>query len=400
MLLKKNKNFFLIWQGQLISQIGSKIYLIALSWYFVAKLNNNNSFVIIMLISSLPGLLLGLFIGPFIDKWNKKYIIVISDLISGLLVLFIAGIIFFKVTNPIYIYIPVFFLSISTIFFNPAVTSIIPSIVKKDELQEGISLNTMVLFIAQFVGSAFGGILVAFLGVFGTILFNAISYILSAISEMFIKYKFVEIIDKKNHFKELIKGLEYLKVNNDILRQIIIFGALNFFIVPIIVFLPILIDDYLKLSSVYYGISDAGMPIGAILVSIILTKVKVKDHIRALKTGLLLISISFFLIYFGKNVYFIIIAMFVFGLFLNLININAISFYTKNIASEYRGRFFTLLDTISFSSFPFAYLITGLLIQHFNIYNLIFLNGIIMLFIGVFSVFFIKGMKQTKGKKL
>ena len=150
-LLKRNKNFFLLWQGQLVSQIGSKIYLIALSWYFVAELKNNQGFIISLLVSSLPFLLLGFIAGPLVEKWNKKWIIFCSDYLSSAISFILAGLIYWEVQNPIYIYIAVFALNISVIFFNPAVSSIIPAIVKKEDHQEAISLNTSVQFGAQFI---------------------------------------------------------------------------------------------------------------------------------------------------------------------------------------------------------------------------------------------------------
>lgn len=390
MLIKNNKNFFLLWQGQLVSQVGSKVYLIALAWYFVSVLDDNHAFITIMLISSLPGLLFGLLIGPFIDRWNKKYILVISDLISGIIVLLVALLIWFKVDNPLPIYASVFILNISVIFFNPAVTSIIPSLVRKEQIQEGISLNTMVQFIAQFIGCALGGLLVAFLGIFATILLNAISYILSAFSEMFIKYKYQLSPVKLNHFHELSEGFRYVLKNPLIFRPMLIFSLLNIFAVPIVVFIPILVDDYFRLSSVYYGFAESGIPVGAIVVALFMARKQVTDHLKLIKSGLILISTSFFLIYFFREIYLVMAALLTFGIFLNLININAISFYAKNIEAGFRGRFFTLLDTVSFATFPLAYLLTGILLKQFSLFTLILINGIAMLAIGLSSVVYLK----------
>ncbi|MGC9367305.1 MAG: MFS transporter [bacterium] len=390
MLIKNNKNFFLLWQGQLVSQVGSKVYLIALAWYFVSVLDDNHAFITIMLISSLPGLLFGLLIGPFIDRWNKKYILVISDLISGIIVLLVALLIWFKVDNPLPIYAAVFILNISVIFFNPAVTSIIPSLVKKEQIQEGISMNTMVQFIAQFIGCAVGGLLVAFLGIFATILLNAVSYILSAFSEMFIKYKYQLSPVKLNHFHELSEGFKYVLKNRLIFRPMLIFSLLNIFAVPIVVFIPILVDDYFRLSAVYYGFAESGIPVGAIVVALFMARKQVTDHLKLIKSGLILISTSFFLIYFFREIYLVMAALLGFGIFLNLININAISFYAKNIEAGFRGRFFTLLDTVSFATFPLAYLLTGILLKHFSLFTLILINGISMLVIGLGSVVYLK----------
>lgn len=170
----------------------------------------------------------------------------------------------------------------------------------------------------------------------------------------------------------------------------LIFSLLNIFAVPIIVFIPILVDDFFKLSAVYYGFAESGIPVGAILIALILAKKQVSNHLRMIKSGLILISTSFFMIYLFRDIYLVMAALLGFGLFLNLININAISFYAKSIEADFRGRFFTLLNTISFATFPLAYLMTGILLKQFSLFTLILINGLAMLIIGLGSLVYLR----------
>jgi len=397
-ILKRNKNFFLLWQGQLVSQVGSKIYLIALSWYFVAELRDNQGFVIALLVSSLPFLLFGFGAGPLVEKWNKKWIIFGSDYISSAISFVLAGLIYWEVQNPIYIYIAVFFLNISLVFFNPAVSSIIPAIVKKEDQQEAISLNTTVQFGAQFIGAALGGVLVGYIGVFYAILFDAVSFFLSAVTEMFIKYVpqkvAVQESDKEESSSKSI--YQYILDRPTIAKMFVLFSLVNIFLIPMTVYLPILIENYMKLGAKAFGFAESGLPIGAIIASFYLAKKVITKNVRIVQYSVLLISIPFFLIFFGKSIYIIVVGMIIFGFFLNTTNISAISMYTREISSDYHGRFFTILNTVAYGSFPLAYLMAMGLIHHFNLYDIILVNGILIAVTALLAFKFIKSTPETK----
>ncbi|MCK5808651.1 hypothetical protein KAH37_06685, partial [bacterium] len=78
------------------------------------------------------------------------------------------------------------------------------------------------------------------------------------------------------------------------------------------------------------------------------------------------------------------------GFFLNTSNINAIAMYTRDVSPEYHGRFFTILNTVAYGSFPLAYLIAMVLIHHFDLYNIILVNGILIAISGLLAFKFIK----------
>lgn len=395
MSLFKNRNFLLLWQGQLVSQMGSKISLIALSWYFVAHINHNQGFVLLLLISSLPALLLGVLVGPFVDRWNKKHILIASDFLSALIAAVLAMLIYFQVTQHIYIYICVFLLSVMTLFFNPAATAMVPALVNKEQVQQGISLQTMVMFVAQFAGAALGGVLVALTGVFWAIMINALSFLLSAVSELFIRYTHQRESTEGGHFNKLREGFHYVKERPVILRQFILFSLLNLFAVPMTVFIPILVDDYLGLGSIAFGFAESGLPVGAIAAAILMAGLAATNHIKWLKNSMVLLSLAFFIIFLGRDIVCVVGAMVVFGFFLNTLNINAVSFYAKAVAPGMQGRFFTLLDTVAFGSFPLAYLATGLLIQHIDAYDLVLANGLAVFALGLFSFFYLRQKPST-----
>lgn len=267
-----NKNYTLLWFGQVVSQIGNRLYLMALAWYFVAVLNNNGGLFLLFIISSLPSLLLGILAGPLVERWNKKYIIVWCDIISGILTALLALMVYENSASTWLIYAICFALNTVNLLFSPAVNSMIPAIIRKDQLQKGMSYMKMITFLGQILGAALGGMLVGLIGVYFTILINSVSFFISAFSELYIEYKDTVKASSKNYFKDMKEGLMYVKSNKLVTRILVITLGSNLFLPALIVLLPIIIKEGMGLDAIHYGIADAMLPIGAVIMALWLAR--------------------------------------------------------------------------------------------------------------------------------
>ena len=92
-----NRNFLLLWQGQLVSQIGQRYFNVGMLFYIKQATESASLMGAMMLFSTLPGVLLGPMGGTFADLFSRKKIIVYSDLIQGILVFSLAALMFFLI---------------------------------------------------------------------------------------------------------------------------------------------------------------------------------------------------------------------------------------------------------------------------------------------------------------
>src|SRR5574344_2341502 len=208
-----NKDYTLLWWGQFVSQVGNRLYLMALSWYFVDELENTSGLFLLFIISSLPSLLFGALVGPLVERWGKKKILIGCDTVNGILTAILAILVYNGMADAVTIYVICFLLNTVALLFNPAVNSMIPNIVTATQLQRGMSYINMVTFLGQILGATIGGMLVGFLGVYLTILVNAVSFLLSAFSECFITYKERLKEAAGNHFQQIKEGIRYFMDN-------------------------------------------------------------------------------------------------------------------------------------------------------------------------------------------
>ncbi|MCH9015970.1 MAG: MFS transporter, partial [Gemmatimonadetes bacterium] len=185
-----NRNFILLWQGQFVSQVGNQAYLIALMFWLLEHTGSVALMGMVLMTSSLPGVLLGPLAGAFVDRHSRKAIIVGSDLARGLAVAVLA--ITMVTSDSTELIIATLFVvavvnGVAAAVFNPAVGAAIPDLVPPTSLRGANSLNQMSVQAASFLGLAAGGTLYALFGPVVLFTTDAISFLLSGLSEFFIR---------------------------------------------------------------------------------------------------------------------------------------------------------------------------------------------------------------------
>ncbi len=135
-----NKNFFLLWQGQLVSMLGDILYMIALDFWILDMTGSTGLMGLLSALTMLPRIVLGPFAGVFVDKWNRRNIIVLTDFIRGIVVTFvgIAGI--FGFIQVWMVFIVGIISGLCSAFFGPAVNSIKPELVHESKFVRPILL--------------------------------------------------------------------------------------------------------------------------------------------------------------------------------------------------------------------------------------------------------------------
>lgn len=159
--LALNGSFSALWVGQLISLFGDRIHQVALAFLVLGVTNSPLAVGLVFLAATAPNLLLGPIAGTFVDRWDQKEVMVVSDLLRASVVLLVPVL---AVVNIWLVYPAVFVLTSISIFFRPARTAVLPRIVREDELMTANSSIWIVETLADIVGYPIAGLFVAFVG--------------------------------------------------------------------------------------------------------------------------------------------------------------------------------------------------------------------------------------------
>ncbi len=281
--LLKNKGFVLLMGGQCISAIGSGMQSFALSLYVLSITGSGGKFASVLAVSVIPKLILGPISGVFIDRLDRKKIIVFLDILSGFVSLVFYILSITSGIRLIYIYIGVIMLSIISSIYNPAINSVLPSIMKKEELVDANALSSIIMSTASIFSPMLAGALYGMLGLPIILLLNAVSFFCSSIMEFFVKLPKLVRADMKFTFavfkKDFGEGVTYI-VKHKLLRKILICAfVINFTLNPMMsIGYVYLAKMVLKVNDVQIGIQQtifvAATLIGPLIASRVLKKME------------------------------------------------------------------------------------------------------------------------------
>jgi len=373
--IKLNKNIFLLWQGQLISQLGTQAFSIVMMFWLMENMGSSILMSFILTLSILPSIILGPISGVVADRVSRKKIIILCDISRGLLVLTLSILLFYGSAEKSFLVmifaITAFLNGICRSFFQPAIDAWIPDLVSSKKLPKTVAFFSSSTQCTSIVGQAIGGILYKILGAPTLLLIDACSYILSAISEYFIKSKqqinSSEDIEFRNVFKsykaDLMEGLQYVKAKEGMVRTMFFASSINFFIAPIMLLLPFYVAEQLSSQVQWYGFLLAGMALGSLIGFWVSAMIKPLGNKRALVmfSSMLFFALCLFLLSQSFSSLHSLIYLTFAGFCLGLFNLQSMTLFQTCTPSNIRGRVMGLLMTISSALLPLGLLTGGIL---------------------------------------
>ncbi|GBD92363.1 putative bacilysin exporter BacE [bacterium BMS3Abin04] len=397
-----NKNYFLLWQGQSVSRLGSQMYFMAMIIWITDQVGSASLLGLMGMIGAIPALLFTSIGGTFADRFSRKKIIIIGDLLKGLAILSLAYLFYTRPdsTQLIIAWLlgVVAFTSVVQSFFSPAIAASVPDLVPKEKLTKANTLGQASVQISQIVGWSLSSTLYVVLGIPLLTLLNGITFIFSALSEMFITIpqklpeKTKELTKKASTFKsEFKEGLKYVWRDSGLKKLVFASVLISFFSTPIILLLPFYIKVVLQTSEVYLGILFSINAIGTLAGSIFASVLKAKPEG---KTNMIILFMIFnalnpILLGFTSSLVFGGILLFLGGLWSGFIQIHIRTVLQLRTESRIRGRVFGFIGMLSGSLTPLAMAFSGIIadVTGKNIPLIYGTSGLIMLIITIFVWF-------------
>lgn len=181
-----NKDFILILQGNGVSAIGDILYSVAIGFWVYEKTGSSALMGVMSSISMFMTMIVMPFSGAIIDHCNRKGVIVGMDVIRGLLMLAVGALAFAEQLSVPVVLAAAFLASLCAVFFEPAMCTVLLDVIPHSDMVRGQSVQSGAKTLIRLVGKAVSGALVATLGVPLVIAVNGASFLISAVTEIFI----------------------------------------------------------------------------------------------------------------------------------------------------------------------------------------------------------------------
>lgn len=349
---------------------------------------------------SITQIAFNLFGGAFSDRYNRRKILIVTDLISALACLI--GLFFVK-SSLLYLCIIILniVLALCSSFNSPTYNAIVKECITTDYIDKHLSKFAFCKEITTVCSPLIGIFLWSNYGVEGAYIFNMITFLVSA----FIESKLISIFDKtssekrKNILLDIKKGIEYIYENKTVFYLLILSSLVNFMLSAYNLMLPYTNVILKNELSNFYGKAIIAESIGSIIFSFLISKKEIENIVTNKKIMVFSmfmcgLSLLFFPIIYKKtgNAYICLLSILLFGGSLTVYNINFFSVVQKTVDINYIGRVLSVIFTIAVLFMPLGSLIFGVLLRNMVIDYFYFI-GIGLIFLILIFILFEKRLK-------
>ncbi len=359
----RHRNFQLYFGGQLISNIGTWMQIIAQSWVVYQLGHSEVTLGLVAFASAVPSLLITPWGGVVVDRMSRRMLLVLTQTGAMLLAFVLAWLTFAGIAQEWHIIVLSALLGIVNAFDAPARQAFVPEMVGKEDLSNAIALNSMMFNSARVLGPALSGFLLAIIGAAWCFTLNGISFLAVIVGLWLMKLP----DHKPTHnpaspWQQLVSGVKYTANNSEMSGLILLALVFSFFGISYSTLLPAFVEKVLQQGALAYGWLNAAAGLGAVTGAFILAQ----GYGYGRRGKLLAVVNIFFpiiLIGFAVNTNFLISLLLGYGLGVGFM----VQFTTINtllqtrVEDIYRGRVMGLYTITFFGFAPFGNLLIGAL---------------------------------------
>lgn len=268
--------FFTIWTGQQLSQVGTIIGRFALIWWLTRETGSAVVLANASLVALAPSILLMPFVGPLIDRWNRRIVILISDTFIAVASLWLAYLFWSGSMQIWHVYVVMLMRSLGSIFHGPAFSASVPLMVPERHLVRIQGMGFTLNGIRGIIGPGLGALCMELLPLHGIMMIDVFTAILAIIPLLFLEFpqpdaNQVERVRSVSYFSNLKEGLRFVLHWPGLLILLGGVALIKILVVPASSLTPLLIYEHFGRTSVEYGMCQSLSGAGVILGGLILT---------------------------------------------------------------------------------------------------------------------------------
>jgi MFS family permease len=378
--LARNGNFLLLWTGQFISQLGDRLAMVALPWLVYTSTGSALSTGLVFALYTLPYVLFGAFAGVLIDRFDKRLVMIASDVARTGLVILVPLAATWSLPA---VYVLSFLIASAAVFFDPCKLAILPDLVSRDRLLRANSLLATGENLTEIVGYTLAGFTLATISTTSAFRIDAATFAVSAVSLALIRYRAParEAAQRMagSFRRELREGLDFLMHHRGLrTNTIMVIGCvagLGAAYPLTFLFAVNVLDAGTGAFGVFEAVIGLGYLIGSLALATLATRI---PKGRAMTIGLVVMGASLALVAAAGGVVVACIPFAVLGL-ANAAALIAIDTYLQDVVPEQlRGRVFGTRFTLTQGVYALSVLLGGALATVVDVRILFIVCGLLI----------------------
>lgn len=362
--------FFTIWTGQAFSLVGSALVQFALVWWITQKTGSATILATVSLVALLPQIVLGPFVGTLVDRWNRRWIMVVADTGIALATAVLMVLFFIGRIEVWHIYAITLIRSLGGAFHHPAMTSSTSLMVPNKHLARVAGVNQLLQGVVTIFAPPLGALLISVFPTQAVLAIDVVTALLAVVPLLFISIPQPPRLvaqangtaQKTTYWQDLSAGLNYVVKWPGLLGIILLAMALNFLLSPSSSLLPLLITKGFGKGAQDLAWVESAFGVGIILGGVLLSSWGgFKRRIMTSFMGIIGIGIGVILAgVTPAGLFYILLAgAFLQGFSSVMANGPLHAIFQSIIAPEMQGRVFSLISAGATAMMPLSLLVAG-----------------------------------------
>jgi DHA3 family macrolide efflux protein-like MFS transporter len=399
------KTFFKIYIGQAFSLLSSSAVQFSIIWWITMETGSALSLTIASVVGLLPQAVIGLFAGVWIDRFDRKKIMIIAD-VAVAVSSFLLGLLFFLgIESIIYVYVVLFIRALGETFHKPALQTLIPQLVPPSELTKAGGLGQMINSACSMAGPMLGALLMSLSTLQYVMLIDVFGAAIAVTILSFTKIPKATINhrDKTSFIHDLKQGVDAFRSNKALLRLSIPMLISTIIFVPIGTLLPLMVKGYFNGSAWHNGIVQTLFSIGMLAAAMLIGITggfKKQFFMISISTGLLGICAIIGGILPAHLFWVFCLVVFVMGTTGMGFNIPFTSYIQRTVPAENLGKVISLVTSVMSFAAPVGMFIAGPISDIIGVNNWMIFAGIVMIIVSLLTHFLTREFDHPIGSEV
>jgi len=399
------RTYLFIWAGQFVSMLTSyAVHFAVIIWL---SLEHQSAEVLAFagIAGLLPQALIGPFAGVFIDRWDRRKVMIISDAFIAVCAFAMTFVLRSETVDLFWIYLLLGCRSVGNAFHSPAIQAVAPLIVPEKELLRVSGINQMLQSVSTIAGPAVGTLAITYFPVSEVLYLDIIGAAAAIISLLFVSIPHLKTEGRSSVstvFRELKEGFHAIYLNKGLGFLFLYAMVATFFIMPVAVMFPLLTTGHyaggkweMSIIEIVWGV---GMLVGGSVLGV--TRVKTPKVILV-NTMHVVLGLTFVLSgWFPASWFFGFIVMTgLGGVAMSIFSAAFMTTIQEEVAPNMLGRVFSMYFSMAMLPSMIGLLFTGLIAEMIGVANAFLISGGFVIAVGIVS-FFTPALMRLGRKKI
>ncbi|MFJ7827412.1 MFS transporter [Psychrobacillus sp. NPDC096623] len=394
--MKLNNSFRSIWLSSATSELGGAFFTFCNSILIFEHTGSATALGLVWLIYYIPSFFMQLFIGPYIDRWSRKYTMIWCQLIRAILAMLLAITLFSDWFFVPLIYIVQVIVGLIMPIFTPANQSILPTIVEKEFLGKANASLESVRQVMAVMGPITAGVLIDYIEVNWLLIIISIAFLLSTYNLVQINERHLKHEVRNPWIQEFKEGLNSYFKHPLIVWLGVFFGFVQFGVgVTIVTTLPY-ITTVLEQPTVSYGFFMAGFPVGYTIGALLSSKLRQLNGLGVLFSALFIGGCTYLSLAFSPWYSLALVTEAIAGIVIAVFNIYNITLIQQRIPNQQMGKVTSVRLLIMRLMHPLGILFATVSVQFLAIRTMYLIIGVIICITSLNGYAFLKNKVEIK----